>query len=166
MTTITSQYKMNENITDWVGLFAGVLSSRRHKLFKLSGDQQIFRRCLLFDIGRSLADFLDLEPCRKSHASDACRPLLGDCSATALFVLQVTKFPADAPPVSRRRLAGTPAVTPGTSIGRRRTTINPTIIGKSPFGHRAAIYGFATGEILKLTFNFCMFIVIVNNFYY
>ena len=120
MTTITSQYKMNENITDWVSLFAVVLLSRRHKLYKSSGDWQIFRRCLLFDIGRSLADFLNLEPCRKSHAADACWPLLGDCSATARFVLQMTKFPADAPPVSRRRLAGTPAVTAGTPVSRRR----------------------------------------------
>ena len=140
--------------------------SRCHKLYKSSGDRQIFRRCLVFDIGRSSADFLDLEPCCKSHAADACRPPLGNCSATARFALQMTKFPADAPPVSRRRLAGAPAVTAGTPVGRRWTTINPTIIGRSPFGHRAAIYGFAKGEILKLTFNFRMFIVIVNNFYY
>ena len=54
-------------------------------------------------------------------------------------------------PMSRRRSAGAPAVTAGTPVGRRQTTINPTIIGRSPFGHRAAIYGFAMGEILKWT---------------
>ena len=139
---------------------------RRHKLYKSSGDRQIFRRCLLFDIGRSSADFLDLEPCRKSHAADTCRLPLGDCSATTRFALQMTKFPADAPPVSQRRSAGTPSVTAGTPVGRGRTTVNPTIIGRSLFGHRAAVYGFAMGEILKLTFNFRMFIVIVNKFYY
>ena len=68
-------------------------------------------------------------------------------------------------PMSRRRSAGAPAVTAGTPAGRRHTTINPTIIGRSPFGHRAAIYGFAMDGILKWTFNFRMFIVIVNNFY-
>ena len=49
---------------------------------------------------------------------------------------------------------------------RRRTTLHPTIIGRSPFGHRAAIDGLAVGEILKWTFNFRMFITIVINFYY
>ena len=44
--------------------------------------------------------------------------------------------------------------------------MNPAIIGRSPFGHRAAIDGFAMGSILKLTFNFRMFITIVINFYY
>ena len=67
--------------------------------------------------------------------------------------------------MSRRRSAGATAVTAGTHTGRRRTTVNPTIIGRSPFGHRVAIYGFGMGEILKWTFNFRMFIVIVNNFY-
>ena len=67
--------------------------------------------------------------------------------------------------MARRRSAGGPAVTAGAPAGRRRTTINPTIIGRSPFGHRAAIDGFAMDEILKWTFNFRMFIVIVNDFY-
>ena len=34
-------------------------------------------------------------------------------------------------PMSRRRSAGAPAVTAGAPAGRRRTTINPTIIGRS-----------------------------------
>ena len=142
------------------------VSCRHHKLYKSSGDRQIFRRCLLFDIGRSSAEFLDLEPCRKSHAADACRPPLGDCSATARFALQMTKFLADAPPVSRRRLAGAPAVTAGTHVGRRGTTINPTIIGRSPFSERVAIDGFVLGSILKFIFHCHMFITIVINFFY
>ena len=52
-------------------------------------------------------------------------------------------------------------MTAGAPAGRRQTTINPTIIGRSPFGHRAAIYRFAMDGILKWTFNFRMFIVIV-----
>ena len=68
---------------------------RRHKLYKSYGDPPIFRRCLLFDIGRSSPDFFDLEPCRKSQAADVCRPPPGDCSATARFALQMTKFSGD-----------------------------------------------------------------------
>ena len=78
----------------------------RHKLYKSCGDPRIFRRCLLFDIGRSSPDFLDLEPCRKSHAADACRPPLGDCSVTARFALQMTKFSADVPTTIGRRPSG------------------------------------------------------------
>ena len=126
----------------------------RHKNYKSCGDRPIFRRCLLFDIGRSSPDFLDLEPCRKSHAADVCRPPPGDCSVTARFAQQMTIFSADGPTTIGRRPSG-----------RRRTTINPTIIGRLPFGHCAAIDGFAMDEILKWTFNFRMFIVIVNNFY-
>ena len=44
--------------------------------------------------------------------------------------------------------------------------MNPAIIGRSPFGERAAIDGFALASILKLTFHFHMFITIVINFYY
>ena len=50
--------------------------------------------------------FLDLEPCCKSHAADACRPPLGDCSATARFALQMTKFLADVPMTIGRRPSG------------------------------------------------------------
>ena len=78
----------------------------RHKLYKSGGDPRIFRRCLLFDIGRSSSDFLDLEPCGKSHAVDACRPPLGDCSATARFALQMTKFSVDVPMTIGRRPSG------------------------------------------------------------
>ena len=44
--------------------------------------------------------------------------------------------------------------------------MNPVIIGRSLFGERAAIDGFARGSISKLTFHFHMFITIVINFYY
>ena len=70
---------------------------QRHKLYKSCSDHPIFRRCLLFDIGRSSPDFFDLEPCRKSQAADVCLPPPGDCSATARFALQMTKFLADGP---------------------------------------------------------------------
>ena len=56
-------------------------------------------------------------------------------------------------------------MTAGAPAGHRWATINRTIIGRSPFGHRAAIDGFAMDGILIWTFNFRMFIVIVNNFY-
>ena len=78
----------------------------RHKDYKSCGDRPIFRRCLLFDIGRSSPDFLDLEPCRKSHAADVCRPLPGDCSVTARFTQQMTKFSADGPMTIGRRPSG------------------------------------------------------------
>ena len=54
----------------------------------------------------------------------------------------------------------------GAPVDRRRMTVNPAIISRSPFGERAAIDGFALGSILKLTFHFHMFIIIVINFYY
>ena len=54
----------------------------------------------------------------------------------------------------------------GAPVDRRRTTMNPAIIGRSPFGERVAIDGFALASILKLTFHFHMFITIVINFYY
>ena len=57
-------------------------------------------------------------------------------------------------PMSRRQSAGAPAVTAGPPAGRRRMTINPTIIGRSPFGHRAVTNGFAMDEIWKWTFKF------------
>ena len=56
-------------------------------------------------------------------------------------------------------------MTAGAPAGRRRMPRNPTIIGRSPFGHRAAIDGFDTDVILTWTFNVCMCIVIINNFY-
>ena len=54
----------------------------------------------------------------------------------------------------------------GAPVDRRWTTMNPAIIGRSPFGERAAIDRFALASILKLTFHFHMFIRIVINFYY
>ena len=78
----------------------------RHKLYKSGSEPRIFRRYLLFDIGRSSPDFLDLEPCRKSHAADACRPPLVDCSATTRFALQMTKFSADVPTTISRHPSG------------------------------------------------------------
>ena len=65
----------------------------------------------------------------------------------------------------RRRSAGGPAVTAGAPAGRRRMPRNPPIIGRSPFGHRVAIEGFDTDVIWTWTFNICMIIVIVHNFY-
>ena len=64
----------------------------------------------------------------------------------------------------RRRSAGGPAVTAGAPAGRRRMPRNPVIMGRSPFGHRAAIEGFDTDVIWTWTFNICMIIVIVHNF--
>ena len=61
----------------------------------------------------------------------------------------------------RRRSSGGPPVTVGAPVNRRRTTMNPAIIGRSPFGQRAAIDGFCLGWIWKLTFNFHMFITII-----
>ena len=104
----------------------------------------MFAGCLFFDIGSSSADFLDLERCRKVRQ----RPLVGDCSATGRFALELTKIPADAPPMSRRRSAGARAVTVGAPVDDRQTTMNRAIICKSPFGERAAIHGFAMGSIL------------------
>ena len=57
-------------------------------------------------------------------------------------------------------------MTVGAPVDRRRMTMNPAIIGRSPFGERAAIDGFALASILKLTFHCHMFITIVINFYY
>ena len=57
-------------------------------------------------------------------------------------------------------------MTVGAPVDSWWTTMNPVIIGKSPFGERAAIDGFALASILKLTFHFHMFITIVINFYY
>ena len=55
------------------------------------------------------------------------------------------KFPADALPMSRRRSHGGPAVTTGGPVDRCWTTMNPAVIGRSPFGDRAAIAGSFTG---------------------
>ena len=52
------------------------------------------------------------------------------------------RCPADAPPMPRRRSSGGLPVTVGAPVDRRRTTINPAIIGRSQFGQRAAIDGF------------------------
>ena len=68
-------------------------------------------------------------------------------------------------PMPRRRSAGGPAVTAGGPAGHRRMSRNPAIIGRSPFGHRAAIEGFDIDVIWTWTFNICMIIVIVHNFY-
>ena len=57
-------------------------------------------------------------------------------------------------------------MTVGAPVDHRRMTMNPAIIGRSPFGERAAIDGFALASILKLTFHCHMFITIVINFYY
>ena len=48
-------------------------------------------------------------------------------------------------PMSRRWSAGGPAVTTGAPGGRRRTTINPTIIGRSSAGRRLGIVRPSTG---------------------
>ena len=125
----------------------------RHKLYKSCGDRQIFRRCLLFAIGRSSPDFLDLEPCHKGQAADVCRPPPGDCSVTARFAPQMTKFSADVPTTIGRRPSG----------DFRGTCRSPSDDNKSydhrqVIGHCAVIYGFAMGEILNWTFNFRMFI--------
>ena len=45
----------------------------------------------------------------------------------------------------RRRSAGGPAMTAGAPAGRRRTTINPTIIGRSSAGRRLGIVRPSTG---------------------
>ena len=68
-------------------------------------------------------------------------------------------------PMPRRRSAGGPVVTAGGPAGRSRMPRNPPIIGRSPFGNRAAIEGFDTDVIWPWTFNICMIIVIVHNFY-
>ena len=57
----------------------------------------------------------------------------------------MTKFSADALPVTRRRSSGVPAVTAGSPVDHRRTTMNPAITDRSPFGDRAAIAGSLTG---------------------
>ena len=134
---------------------------RRHKLLKSGDNLPIFRRFLFFGICRSPPDFLDLEPGRKGQAADVCRPPPGDCSMAARFTLPMTEISADA----RRPSAGCPAVTAGGPAGRRRMSRNPAIIGRSPFGHHAAIEGLDIDVIWTWTFNICMIIVIVHNFY-
>ena len=52
------------------------------------------------------------------------------------------------------------------TVDRWRTTMNPVIIGRSPFGECATIDGFALASILKLTFHYHMFMTIVINFCY
>ena len=137
-------------------------SRRRHKDYKSCGERQIFRRCLLFGIARSSSDFLDLEPGRKGQAADVCRPPLGDCSATARFAQQVTKFSADVLTAIGRRPSGDRWATCRSPSDNNKSYDDRQVIGRSPFGHRVAIYRFAMDGILKWTFNFCMFIVIVN----
>ena len=55
------------------------------------------------------------------------------------------RCPADAPPMSRRQSSGGSAVTVGAPVDHWQTTMNPAIIGRSPFGERSAIDGFALG---------------------
>ena len=129
---------------------------RRHKDYKSCGDRPIFRRCLLFDIGRSSPDFLDLEPCRKSHAADVCRPPPGDCSVTARFTQQMTKFSADAPTTIARRPSGDCRGTCRSPSDDNKSYDHRQVTGRSPFGHRAVINGFAMDEIWKWTFKFPM----------
>ena len=101
-----------------------------HKLYKSGGDPRIFRRCLLFDIGSSSADFLDLEPCRKVSQPP------GDCSAAGRFYPLMTKFSADVLEVSRQRSSGLLAVTAGSPVDHRMTPMNPTVTYSSPTGDR------------------------------
>ena len=113
--------------------------------------------------------FLTLNHVVKSasgHLTAAAGRLFGHRSISSGNDQIFGRCPADAPPMSRRRSSGGPAVTIGAPVDRQRTTMNPAIIGRSPFGERAAIDWFALGSILKLTFHFHMFITIVINLYY
>ena len=137
----------------------------RHKLYKSCGDPPIFPRFLFLGIGRSSPDFFDLEPCRKSHAPDVWRPPPGNCSATARFTLQMTKISGDGPTTISRGPGGDCRGTCRWPSDAKKSYDHPTIIGRSPFGHRAAIDGFDRDVMLAWTFNVCMLIVIINNFY-
>ena len=126
-----------------------VSQSRRHKLNKSSGDPRIFRRCLFFEIGSSLADFLDLEPSRKvsqrvpdSHRRETVRSPFD-------FLRKWPNFRPMSRRCPRRRSSGGLPVTVGAPVNRRQTTMNPAIIGRSLFGQRAAIDGFCPSWIWK-----------------
>ena len=103
------------------------------------GDRQIFRRCLLF---ATSADhrriFSTLNHVVNGQAADVCRPPLGDCSATARFAPQMTKFSADVPTTIGRRPSGdSPGHLPMSPSDDNKSYDHRQVIGRSPFGHRA-----------------------------